>query len=216
MQREHTWTQKEFRRPKNRPLSFPLFRETTKEDAISYWDWCSEIEDALEQGHNPAKVKEAMFASLEGMARDNAKMIDENRDLHVTCILDGLDSLYGVSMTFQSLNAALCGLQQKQMESGHAYYNCMVQITVLLRECHGNHYRPGELARMSKDCFYVGLLPENGPMVVQLKDQPHTTPLDLLRALLEQEENDALMHTQYPPSTSIRSNQPLKPAECYY
>ena len=25
--------------------------------------------------------------------------------------------------------------------------------TVILIECHGNCYRPGELARMSKDCF---------------------------------------------------------------
>ena len=176
MRRERTRVRREFWRPKNRRLSFPLFRETTKEDAISYRDWCSEIEDALEHGHDAAKVKEAMFASLEGMAQDNAKMIDENRDLHVTRILDGLDSLYGVSMTFQSLNAALCSLQQRQMESARAYYNRMAQITVILRECHGNHYRPGELARMSKDCFYMGLLPENPPMVVHLKDQPHTTP----------------------------------------
>ena len=36
MQRECTWARREFRRPKNRHLSFPLFRETTKEDAISY------------------------------------------------------------------------------------------------------------------------------------------------------------------------------------
>ena len=42
---------------------------------------------------------------------------------------------------------------------------------------------------MSKDCFYVGLLPKNRPMVVHLKDQSHTTPLDLPRALLEQAEN---------------------------
>ena len=117
LRRECTRAQREFQRPKNRCLSFPLFRETTKEDAISYRDWRSEIEDALEQGHNATKVKEAMFASLEGMARDNAKMIDENGDLHVTRILDGLDSLYGVSMTFQLLNAALCSLQQRQMES---------------------------------------------------------------------------------------------------
>ena len=117
-----------------------------------------------------------MFTSLEGMVKDNAKMIDKNGDLHVMCILDGLDSLYGVSMMFQSLNAALCGLQQKPMESAHTYYNHMAQITVILRECHGNHYRPGELARMSKDCFYAGLLSENCPMVVHLKDQPHTTP----------------------------------------
>ena len=113
MRRERTRARREFRRPKNRCLSFPLFRETTKEDAISYRDWRSEIEDALEHGHDAAKVKEALFASLEGMARDNAKMIDENGDLHVTRILDGLDSLYGVSMTFQLLNAALCGLQQR-------------------------------------------------------------------------------------------------------
>ena len=216
MHRECTRARREFQRPKNRRLSFPLFRETTKEDVISYQDWRSKIEDALEHGHNAAKVKEAMFASLEGMARDNAKMINENRDLHVTCILDGLDSLYGVSMTFQSLNAALCGLQQRQMVFAHAYYNCMAQITIILRECLGNRYRPGELARMSKDCFYAGLLPENRPMVVHLKNQPHTTPLDLLKALLEQEENDALTHTRYPPPTSSRTSQPSKPAERYH
>ena len=68
MRRERTRVPREFRRPKNRRLSFPLFQETTKEDAISYRDWHSEIEDALEHGHNAAKVKEAMFASLEGMA----------------------------------------------------------------------------------------------------------------------------------------------------
>ena len=216
MCRERTRVRREFRRPKNRCLSFPLFRETSKEDAISYRDWRSEIEDALEHDHNAAKVKEVMFASLEGMAQDNAEMIDENGDLHVTCILDGLDSLYGVSMTFQSLNAALCSLQQRQMESARAYYNRMVQITVILRECHGNHYRPGELVRMSKDCFYAGLLPENRPMVVHLKDQPHTTPFDLLKALLEQEENDALTRTRYPPSTSSRTSQLSKPAERYH
>ena len=143
-------------------------------------------------------------------------MIDENGDLHVTRILDSLDSLYGVSMTFQSLNAALCSLQQRQMESARAYYNRMAQITVILRERHGNRYRPGELARMSKDCFYAGLLPENRPMVVHLKDQPHTTPLDLLKALLEQEENDALTRTRYPLSTLSRMSQPSKPAERYH
>ena len=55
------------------------------------------------------------------------------------------------------------------MDSAHAYYNRMAQITVILREHHGNHYRPRELARMSKDCFYARLLPENRPMVVHLK-----------------------------------------------
>ena len=103
-----------------------------------------------------------------------------------------------------------------ETNGAHAYYNRMAQIMVILRECHGNCYRLGELARMSKDCFYAGLLPENCPMVVHLKDQPHTTPLDLLRALLEQEENNALTCKQYPPSTSARSTHPLKPVEHYH
>ena len=157
MYRKRTRVRREFRRPKNRHLSFPLFLETTKEDAISYWDWCSEIEDTLEHGHNAAKVKEAMFASLEGMARDNAKMIDENGDLHVTHILDGLDSLYGVSMTFQSLNAALCSLQQRQMESACTYYNHMAQITVILRE------RQESWRECPRTAFMQGFYPRIAP-----------------------------------------------------
>ena len=159
MRRERTRVHREFRGPKNKHLSFPLFRETTKEDAISYRDWCSEIEDALQRGHNAAKFKEAMFASLEGMARDNAKMIDENGDLHVTRILDGLDSLYGVSMPFQSLNADLCRLQQKPIESVRAYYNRMAQITVILRECHGNRYRRGSWQECPKIVSMRGSCP---------------------------------------------------------
>ena len=218
-QRNHTlhrdcnWAQWEFCKPQNCWLSFPLFRETTKEDAISYRDWHSKVEEALERGHNPTKVKEVMFVSLEGIARDNTKMIDDNGDLQVTCTLDGLDSLYGVSMTFQLLNAALCGLQQKAFELPCTYYNHMAQIVVILCECHGNWYWLGELVCMSKDCFYVGLLPENWPMVVHLKDQPHTMPLDLLRALLEQVENDTLMRTHYPQLMSARLNVLPKLAE---
>ena len=53
-------------------------------------------------------------------------------------------------------------------------------------------------------------------MVVHLKDQLHTTPLDLLRALLEQEENDTLTHTRYPPSTSSRPTHSQKSMERYH
>ena len=180
----------------------------------------SACEDAKEDEGDATSMADAKFDASMGEETDATgcpgctPSADRRRQRNRT--LDGLDSLYGVSMTFQLLNAALCDLQQRPMESAHAYYNCMAQITVILRECHGNRYRPGELARMSKDCFYVGLLPENCPMVVHLKDQPHTTPLDLLRVLLEQEENNALTHTRYPPSTSTRPSHPQKSMECYH
>ena len=163
MRREHTRARREFRGSKNKRLSFLLFRETTKEDAISYRDWHSEIKDALQRGHDAAKVKEAMFVSLEGMARDNAKMIDENGDLHITRILDGLDSLYGVSMTFQSLNAALCGLQHKPMESTRAYYNRMTQIMVILREQPQQPLQAGAVGKNVQRLLLCGALARELP-----------------------------------------------------
>ena len=146
-----------------------------------------------------------MFEAMEGMAKDHAANIDHYGVLTALEILEGMDWLYGVSMTFQSLNAALCGLQQQAMETYLDYYDCFTQITVLLWERHSNCFLPGELARMSNDCFYTGLSAEHRPMVVHLKDRPNSTPLDLLAALMENEQNDALANARYPPATSVKT-----------
>ena len=58
---------------------------------------------------------------------------------------------------------------------------------------------------MSKDCFYMGLRAEHRPMVVHLKDHPNSTPLDLLAALMENEQqNDTLANARYPPATLLK------------
>ena len=57
MRRERTRACREFRGPKNKHLSFLLFRETTKEDAISYRDWHSEIEDACREAMTPPRLR---------------------------------------------------------------------------------------------------------------------------------------------------------------
>ena len=139
------------------------------------------------------------------MAKDHAANIDQYGVLTALEILEGMDQLYRVSMTFQSLNAALCGLQQRAAEMCQDYYNRFTQITVLLWERHLNRFCPGKLARMSKDCFYAGLWTEHRPMVVHMKDCPNSTPLDLLAALMENEQNDMLANTCYPPATSSKT-----------
>ena len=104
-----------------------------------------------------------MFEAMEGMAKDHAANIDQYGVLTALEILEGMDRLYRVSMTFQS-------------QTCRNYYDQFTQITVLLWERHSNHFCPGELARMSKDCFYAGLRAEHRPMVVHLKDRPNSTP----------------------------------------
>ena len=64
-----------------------------------------------------------MFPCLEGMANFNAQMIDEHGNLSPACILDRLDSYYGMFMNFESLNASLCELQQRPFESLWNYYD---------------------------------------------------------------------------------------------
>ena len=95
-----------------RKLVFSLFRESDRDDSISYHDWRAEVEAALAKGYEPKRVKIAMFEAMEGMAKDHAANIDQYGVLTTLEILEGMDRLYGVSMTFQSLNAALCGLPQ--------------------------------------------------------------------------------------------------------
>ena len=103
--------------------------------------------------YEPKRIKIAMFKAMEGMAKDHAANIDQYGVLTALEILEGMDWLYGVSMTFQLLNAALCGLQQRSTEMCRDYYDRFTQITILLWERHSNRFHPGELARMSKDCF---------------------------------------------------------------
>ena len=113
-------------------LAFSLFRESDQDDSISYRDWRAEVEAALAKGYEPEQVKIAMFEAMEGMAKDHAANIDQYGVLTTLEILEGMDRLYGVLMTFQLLNAFLCGLQQRATETCRDYYDRFTQITLLL------------------------------------------------------------------------------------
>ena len=55
----------------------------------------------------------------------------------------------------------------------------------------------------------MGLQAKHRPMVVHLKDRPNSTPLDLLAALLENEQNDILVNARYPPATSLKAGRTM-------
>ena len=169
----------------------------------------------MAKGYSPERVKLAMFEALEDMPKQHAYAIDSEADKMASPneILENMDELYGVKMTFQALSAALCGLQQRPYESCRDYYDRMVQITVLLRERHSNRFRPGELTRMTKEYFYSGLRPEHRPIVAHLKDRPNASCMSLLIALQENEQNDAQTGTRYLPSTTPRANGQPRPRQ---
>ena len=134
-----------------------MFRDSKKEGALEYADWRAKVEEYIKKGYEDNKIKDAMLFSLEGKARRNFRHCDEHGDLSPAEILKWMDMSYNASMDFRDLNARLCSLKQGAFESPKDYYDRMVDIGVALREYHQDHFQPGELSRIEKECFFAGL-----------------------------------------------------------
>ena len=115
-----------------------LFWESTKEGALTYVDWRLEVEEYIMKGYSGSKIKDAMFTSLEGKAKRNYQACDEKGDLMPEKILEKMDMIYRTSTSFRVLNAKLCGLKQGLQESLKDYYKRMVDISIALKEYHGD------------------------------------------------------------------------------
>ena len=181
---------------KNGWVVLPLFRESTKEGALTYTDWRPEVEEYITKKYPRPKIKEAMFTSLEGKAKRNYQACDEKGDLSPEKILEKMDMIYGTSISFRDLNAKLCGLKQGDGESPKDYYEQMVDNSVALKEYHGDQFQPGELAWMKKQCFFAGLWENYKYLVSHLKDQVDVDPVLMLKEIWECDES------RYPASTS--------------
>ena len=181
---------------KNGQVVLPLFRESTKKGALTYTDWRLEVEEYIVKKYPRPKIKEVMFISLEGKAKRNYQACDEKGDLSLEKILEKMDMIYGTSISFRDLNAKLCRLKQGDRESPKDYYEWMVDISVALKEYHGDRFQPGELARMKKQCFFAGLRENYKYLVSHLKDQDDVDPVLMLKEIRECDES------RYPASTS--------------
>ena len=163
-----------------------LFRDSPKEGALMYTDWCQEVEEYLWKGYNDNQIKDAMLSSVEGQVYVNFHSCDEGRNCTPAQILKEMDSIYNVSVTFWDLNAQMCGLKQGTNEPIKAYYERMADISVKLEQYHGDRFGPGELKMMKKDCFYVGLKEHNKYLVSHMKDRDQYRPAQMLKEIWEQ------------------------------
>ena len=82
-----------------------LFWDSPKEGALTYTDWCQEVEEYLWKGYDDNRVKDTMLSSMEGQAYVNFCSCDEGRNRTQAQILKEMDSIYNISVTFRDLNA---------------------------------------------------------------------------------------------------------------
>ena len=169
---------------KNGWVVLPLFWKSTKEGTLTYTDWRLEVEEYITKKYPRPKIKKAIFTSLEGKAKRNYQACDEKGDLSPQKILEKMDMIYRTSISFRDLNAKLCRLKQGDRESPKDYYEWMVDISVALKEYHGDRFQPGELAWMKKQCFFAGLRENYKYLVSHLKD-----PVLILKEIWECDES---------------------------
>ena len=84
----------------------------------------------------------------------------------------------------------------------------MVDISVALKEYHGDRFQPGELAQMKKACFFAGLRGNYKYLVSHLKDQDDVDPVFMLKEIRECDESRYPVNTSNPPKGS--SDSPAK------
>ena len=181
---------------RNGKVVLSLFRDSPKEGALTYTDWHREVEEYLHKGYNNDCIKDAKLSSVEGQAYVNFWSCDEGRNRTLAEILQVMDGIYDVSITFRDLNAQMCGMKQASHQPIKTYYELMADVSVKLEQYHGDRFGPGELSLMKKDCFYAGLKDSNKYLVSHMKDQPQYGPAQMLKEIWEQEDS------RYPANTT--------------
>ena len=195
---------------KTKWLSLSVFRDSTSDNAITYNDWRSDVDNYIREGHSPKLIRDSVLYALEGHPRYTAKMVMDDGDGSLHNIMEVLDSVYGEATTYSMLMSKPNTIQQGNGEVAKDYYEHVVQLGVKLQEFHHFMFQPGDLEYHAKNAFFNGLHPEYQAMVVHKQDDPQASITQLLITMHECEENEAQHHRSrlaeytkaYPPSMS--------------
>ena len=121
---------------KTKRLSLPIFRDSTSDNAITYDNWRSDVDNYLQKGHSLQLIRDSVLCALEGCSRYTAKTAIDDGDGSLRSIMEVLDSVYGGATTYSALMSKLNTIQQGNGEAAKDYYECVVQLRVKLQEFH--------------------------------------------------------------------------------
>ena len=194
--RDNHLAQRRLRREKHhgpngrrKKLNLPTFRDSSSDNAITYDDWRSEVDNYVREGHSHQLIRDSVLSTLEGRPNHTAKAAMVDGDGSLKSIMSALDQVYGGATTYTTLLNKLNSIQQGYAEPAKDYYERVLQIRVKLQEFHAYMFCRGDLERQMKEAFFNGLKPEYQAMVVHKKDDPTVGTTDLLSAVRECEEN---------------------------
>ena len=103
-------------------LNLPIFRDSSSDNAITYDDWRSEVDNYVREGHSHHLIRDSVFSALEGRPRHTAKAAMVDGDGSLKSIMSALDQVYGGATTYTTLLNKLNSIQQGYAEPTKDYY----------------------------------------------------------------------------------------------
>ena len=103
-------------------LNLPIFRDSSSDNAITYDDWCSEVDNYVREGHSHQLIRDSVLSALEGRPRHTAKAAMVDSDGSLKSVMSTLDQVYGGATTYTTLLNKLNSVQQGYAESAKDYY----------------------------------------------------------------------------------------------
>ena len=97
---------------KTKQLSLPIFRDFTSDNAITYNDWRSDVDNYVREGHTPKLIRDSVLCALEGHPFYTTKTAMDDGDGSLRSIMEVLDSVYGGATTYSALMSKLNTIQQ--------------------------------------------------------------------------------------------------------
>ena len=97
---------------RRKKLNLSIFRDSTSDNAITYDDWCSEVDNYVREGHSHQLIRDSVLSALEGRPRHTAKAAMVDGDGSLKSIMSALDQVYGGATTYTTLLNRLNSVQQ--------------------------------------------------------------------------------------------------------
>ena len=92
-------------------LSLLIFQDSTSENAITYDDWRSDVDNYIWEGHSPKLIRDSVLCALEGRPHYTTKTVMDDGDGSLRSIMEVLDSVYGGATTYSMLMSKLNMIQ---------------------------------------------------------------------------------------------------------
>ena len=88
---------------RSKKLNLPIFRGSSLDNAITYDDWRSEVDNYVREGHSHHLIRDSVLSALEGRPRQTAKAAMVDGDGSLKSIMSALDQVYGGATTYTTL-----------------------------------------------------------------------------------------------------------------